>query len=120
MIDTGVSAATPLMMASLQQRRELAPGAKMSGFECTIGVADIQKVAAAIEENGGTIVMQVCTLAGIGRLLYFQDPEGNLAGAMGVRRERGVMRYRPGNLPDLGERRHQKPRGREPLRGRAA
>jgi hypothetical protein len=26
--------------------------------------------------------MQICTLAGIGRLLFFQDPEGNLAGAM--------------------------------------
>jgi len=54
----------------------------MTGFECTISVPDIQATAAAVEANGGAIVMQICTLAGIGRLLFFQDPEGNLAGAM--------------------------------------
>jgi uncharacterized protein len=67
---------------SLQKRRELVPGVAMTGFECTISVDDIQRTKAAIEANGGKIVMQVCTLAGIGRLLFFQDPEGNLAGAM--------------------------------------
>jgi uncharacterized protein len=70
------------LFASLQARRELVPGAHMRGFECTISVADIDTTAAAIEAHGGTIVMPVCTLAGIGRLLFFQDPEGNLAGAM--------------------------------------
>jgi predicted enzyme related to lactoylglutathione lyase len=54
----------------------------MRGFECTISVADIDATAAAIVANGGAIVMPACTLAGIGRLLFFQDPEGNLAGAM--------------------------------------
>jgi predicted enzyme related to lactoylglutathione lyase len=54
----------------------------MTGFECTMSVPDIEATATALEANGGTIVMQVCTLAGIGRLLFFQDPEGNLAGAM--------------------------------------
>jgi predicted enzyme related to lactoylglutathione lyase len=82
MIETGVSAATPLLLGSLQQRRELVPGVPMRGFECTISVSDIHATAAAVESNGGAIVMQICTLAGIGRLLFFQDPEGNLAGAM--------------------------------------
>jgi predicted enzyme related to lactoylglutathione lyase len=54
----------------------------MRGFECTISVDDIDATAAAIESNGGKIVMEICTLAGIGRLLFFQDPEGNIAGAM--------------------------------------
>jgi predicted enzyme related to lactoylglutathione lyase len=70
------------LRGSLQKRRELVPGVAMTGFECTISVDDIQRAKAAIEANGGKIVMQICTLAGIGRLLFFQDPEGNLAGAM--------------------------------------
>ena len=49
----------------------------MTGFECTISVPDIQAAASAIEANSGKIVMPICTLAGIGRLLFFQDPEGN-------------------------------------------
>ena len=80
MIDFGKP--VPIENGSLQQRRELVPGVRMNGFECTISVADIKKTAAAIEKNGGKIVMQICTLAGIGQLLYFEDPEGNLAGAM--------------------------------------
>jgi predicted enzyme related to lactoylglutathione lyase len=54
----------------------------MKGFECTISVDDIQATAAAVESNGGKIVMAVCELAGIGKLLFFEDPEGNVAGAM--------------------------------------
>jgi predicted enzyme related to lactoylglutathione lyase len=54
----------------------------MRGFECTISVNDIDATAAALEKSGGKIVMQICTLVGIGRLLFFQDPEGNIAGAM--------------------------------------
>jgi predicted enzyme related to lactoylglutathione lyase len=70
------------LRGSLQKRRELVKGVPMRGFECSISVDDIHRTAKAIESNGGKIVMQICTLAGIGRLLFFQDPEGNLAGAM--------------------------------------
>jgi predicted enzyme related to lactoylglutathione lyase len=70
------------MRGSLQQRREIVAGVPMRGFECTISVDNIDATAGAIEKNGGKIVMPVCTLAGIGRLLFFQDPEGNIAGAM--------------------------------------
>jgi len=72
----------PALRGSLQGRRELIPGVRMTGFECTISVSDIQAAHAAIEANGGKIVMQICMLPGIGQLLFFQDPEGNLAGAM--------------------------------------
>ena len=82
MIDSGAAEVMQPLQGSLQQRRELVKGVPMRGFECTISVDHIQSTAAAIEANGGTIVMQICTLAGIGRLLFFQDPEGNLAGAM--------------------------------------
>lgn len=68
--------------AAVQQRRELAPGIRMTGFECTIGVQDIEATQRAIEALGGKIVMPQVTLPGVGTLLFFQDPEGNLAGAM--------------------------------------
>ena len=82
MIDTGTSPAPLLMRGSLQQRREIVKGVPMYGFECTIAVSDIQQTKAAVESNGGTIVMQICTLTGVGQLLFFRDPEGNIAGAM--------------------------------------
>ena len=62
--------------------REIVPGVPMYGFECTISVEDIAATAAAIEAHGGKIVMPICTLAGVGQLLFFQDPGGTIAGAM--------------------------------------
>lgn len=81
MIDFGAVAGAPLL-GSLQQRREIVPGVPMYGFECTISVEDIAATAAAIEAHGGKIVMPICTLAGVGQLLFFQDPGGTIAGAM--------------------------------------
>ena len=74
--------ATVALRGSLQQRRELVPGVAMRGFECTISVADARATADAVQKNGGEIVMQLCTLAGIGQLFFFRDTEGNLVGAM--------------------------------------
>jgi predicted enzyme related to lactoylglutathione lyase len=82
MIDMGAGMPAEGLRASLQQRREIVPGVAMTGFECTIAVNDIQATAKAIEGNGGKIVMPICELTGIGHLLFFQDPEGNIAGAM--------------------------------------
>jgi hypothetical protein len=82
MVDEQSARATVPLRGSLQKRREIVKGVPMRGFECTISVDDIDRAAASIEGNGGKIVMQICTLAGIGRLLFFQDPEGNIAGAM--------------------------------------
>jgi len=82
MIDTESAPMTVPIRGSLQQRRQLVPGLRTNAFECTISVEDIQAAAAAVEANGGTIIMPICTLAGIGRLFFFQDPEGNQAGAM--------------------------------------
>jgi uncharacterized protein len=81
MIAAGDPGAGPL--GSLQQRRELVPGRRMTGFECTIAVEqDVEKVAAAVKANGGKIVMEKATIPGVGDLIFFEDPEGNLAGAM--------------------------------------
>jgi hypothetical protein len=64
-------------------RRELVAGRRMTGYECTIAVEeDVEQVAAAVKANGGRIVMEKATIAGVGDLIFFEDPEGNVAGAM--------------------------------------
>jgi predicted enzyme related to lactoylglutathione lyase len=70
------------VMAALQPRRELVPGVRMTGPECSFGVQDIDATAAAVEKMGGRIVMPKVRIPGVGTLIFFQDPEGNIAGAM--------------------------------------
>lgn len=70
------------LRGALQKRREVVPGKPVHGFECTIAVADLEAVEAAIRQHGGKIVMQRATIAGVGYLLFFEDSEGNIAGAM--------------------------------------
>jgi hypothetical protein len=67
---------------ALQGRRELTPGARMLGFEATMAVDDIAAAAAAIEAAGGRVVTPQIYIDGVGKLVYFQDPDGNLFGAM--------------------------------------
>jgi hypothetical protein len=68
--------------AAVQKRREIAAGARMIGFECTFEVENIDQTATAVEANGGRIVMPKVTIPTVGTLIFFQDPEGNIAGAM--------------------------------------
>ena|SRR5579864_977354 len=67
---------------ALQQRREIVPGKPMFGMECTIGVADIEATVAAVLAGGGKIVMPKVTIPTVGTLIFFEDPEGNIVGAM--------------------------------------
>ena len=69
-------------MASLQGRRTLIDGEKMTGFECTIGVPDVRAVEKAVVALGGTILMPRTTIPTVGHLIWFRDTEGNVAGAM--------------------------------------
>jgi predicted enzyme related to lactoylglutathione lyase len=70
------------IIGALQQRREIVPGVPMRGFECTIAVDNLAAIEAAIEANGGKIVMPKMTIPTVGDLLFFEDPEGNIAGAI--------------------------------------
>jgi len=81
MIDTGTDR-EPGIRGSLQGRRELVEGERMNGYECTINVQDLDKVAAAVVANGGTIVLPRTQIPTVGHLLFFRDTEGNIAGAM--------------------------------------
>ena len=70
------------MRASLQQRREVVPGKAIFGLECTLAVDSSEQAEAAIRHAGGKIVMARTVLAGVGTLFFFEDPEGNILGAM--------------------------------------
>jgi predicted enzyme related to lactoylglutathione lyase len=54
----------------------------MFGYECTIGVDSIDDTVAAVEANGGKIVMPKFHIPTVGRLIFFEDTEGNVVGAM--------------------------------------
>jgi len=66
---------------ALQGRRDIG-GQKMPGLEITFGVDDIKAAIAAIEAAGGRVIMQPFRIEGVGELIFFQDTEGNIAGAM--------------------------------------
>ena len=52
------------------------------GYECTISVRSIDDTAKAVAANGGKTVMAKSIIVGVGALMFFQDPEGNVFGAM--------------------------------------
>ena len=66
---------------ALQQRRDLG-GVRITGFECTVAVEDVGAVADAVVANGGRLLMERTTIPGVGDLIFFEDPAGNVAGAM--------------------------------------
>ncbi|PYP85608.1 MAG: glyoxalase [Blastocatellia bacterium AA13] len=72
----------PNPMGALQGRRELIAGQRTNCYECSIAVDSIDDTVAAVEAQGGKIVMPKVIIAGVGTLIFFQDTEGNIAGAM--------------------------------------
>ena len=70
----------PGVDGAIQKRREIVKGVPMYGFECSVGVEDVDAVAAAVEANGGKVVMSKVTIPTVGNLIFFQDPEGNIVG----------------------------------------
>jgi len=69
-------------MAALQGRRELVAGTRTVGFECTIGVDSIDATEKAVLAAGGTVALARSVIVGVGTLMFFKDPEGNVFGAM--------------------------------------
>jgi predicted enzyme related to lactoylglutathione lyase len=72
----------PGVQGALQGRREVVPGKPMFGFECSLGVDSIDDTIAAIEANGGKIVMPKFHIPTVGTLIFFEDTEGTVIGAM--------------------------------------
>jgi len=73
---------------ALQQRRELVSGHRTIGFECTVGVDSADATAKAAEANGGKVIMAKTVLPTVGELVWLQDPEGNVVGAMKYEEQR--------------------------------
>jgi predicted enzyme related to lactoylglutathione lyase len=72
----------PGVHGALQGRREVVAGKPMYGFECTLGVTDIDEAIKAIETGGGKIVMPKFYIPTVGTLIFFEDTEGTVVGAM--------------------------------------
>jgi predicted enzyme related to lactoylglutathione lyase len=45
-------------------------------------VDDVDRAAHAVVANGGRILMEKTTITGVGDLIWFEDPAGNVTGAM--------------------------------------
>jgi predicted enzyme related to lactoylglutathione lyase len=82
MIQTNGDGEEPGLRGSLQGRRELVPGRPMIGFECTIAVPSIDDTASAVLAAGGRVVMPKSIIVGVGALMFFEDTEGNVFGAI--------------------------------------
>jgi predicted enzyme related to lactoylglutathione lyase len=72
----------PGVRVALQERRELLPGARTNGLEATFAVPDLEAVAAGVARLGGRVVREPAAIPGVGRVLFFADPDGNMAGAL--------------------------------------
>ncbi len=70
------------LIGALQERRTIVANVHAASFETSFGVDDLKATMAAVETSGGKIVMQPYRIEGVGELIYFQDSEGNLVGAM--------------------------------------
>jgi predicted enzyme related to lactoylglutathione lyase len=73
---------TPGVGGLLQERRELVKGVRMVGYECTIGVEDIDATIRAVGAGSGKIVMPRFQIPTVGTGAYFNDTEGNVVCAM--------------------------------------
>ena len=81
LIHTG-TAQDPGIHGSVSKRNAPVVGRGRIAFECTISVADLGAIKAAIVANGGKIVLDEYEIVGVGRMIRFEDTEGNIACAM--------------------------------------
>jgi predicted enzyme related to lactoylglutathione lyase len=77
LIDTGGG-----IHGAVQQRSTPLAGTGMRGYECTVGVDDLDAIAKAIAKHGGKILMPAAEIPTVGTLIQFMDTEGNVACAM--------------------------------------
>jgi uncharacterized protein len=68
----------PGVPGALQKRHEVVPGERITGYECTIAVADIDVAAKAVVANGGKVILPKCEIPTVGWLIKIQDSEGNV------------------------------------------
>ncbi|MBV8757834.1 MAG: VOC family protein [Deltaproteobacteria bacterium] len=69
------------VMGALQGRRTFADGTR-AGFEPTFAVASIDATEKAVAAAGGRVLLERSVIVGVGTLMFFADPSGNVFGAM--------------------------------------
>jgi len=80
-ITTGTREA-PGIKGAMQSRRYSVVEKEVIGYECTVVVADVDATAAAVEAQGGKVLMPKTVIPGVGWLIKFLDTEGNLVCAL--------------------------------------
>lgn len=81
LIHTG-DAASPGIQGLMHKRHAPRSGTGLNGFEPTFSVADVDRIVALAEANGGTVIFPPTAIPTVGRLARFLDTEGNDVGAM--------------------------------------
>ena len=69
------------MLVALQQRRPVG-GLVVNGVEATVAVPDVLAAAATAVTHGGRVLEGPTTIAGVGDLVFLEDPGGNVIAAM--------------------------------------
>jgi len=77
LIETG-DKKNPGVQGALQKRHQLIPGQQFTGYECTIGVEDIDATEKAVLANGGKVILPKCEIPTVGHLIKIQDTDGNV------------------------------------------
>ncbi len=72
----------PGIRGALQERVIDPQDEPIRGFECTISVESLDATMERVIANGGSIVLDKCSIPGVGSLFKFTDTEGNLVVAM--------------------------------------
>jgi uncharacterized protein len=71
----------PGIHGSVSRRLEAVARGGRTAWECTISVDDLAAIKTAILANGGR-VLDEHEIVGVGRMVHFEDTEGNVACAM--------------------------------------
>ena len=71
-----------VQVVAVQQRRDLLPDGPTTGFECTVGVEDVDAAIEAALAYGGRVLAEPAVVPGVGTLVWLADPGGNVVGAM--------------------------------------
>ncbi len=66
------------LIGAIQSRKYSPISEKIRGFECTIGVEDIDNILEKVNNNSGEIVLPKTVIPFVGWVAKFLDTEGNL------------------------------------------
>ena len=70
------------LQGALQERQQPLEGTGLRGYECTIGVDDLDALLELVPRFGGVVVSRPFAIDGVGRLAFILDTEGNRVGVM--------------------------------------